>query len=759
MNFFLNLLYKEKILHSLIEENNIIGKYDNYNLVTRDQNLVTIFSIDGVSYSAFTQEERYKFLDLRNTFFKSIDPMISVSVFQKRSKLKIGADSQLKNPHAQEILSVWEQEVEGFQTSYYIAFVTKNKIIGNFLESKKQNMTSSRGQAGNLGFFKNTLDDLATSFQEILNEYGITRLNGDEALSFYASYCNMEETITTAKTGILRDHYISSNLEFKKDYMIHDNGQKKYSRFISIKEYDTNEINSKLTHRLLGESIELMFCEQINNLSKEKALKKLDYKINHAEEIALEELINMRELVKTDRQTLLYYSLSILITSDSLDQLNMKSAKVKSILSEYGLIGTIENINMKPLYFSFFPGRDNLNARKRIQTSENISVLNYFEKDLIGFQKNSFGSGAITVFQTLSESPYYFNFHNSSKDNALGHTLLIADSESGKTTLMSFLMTNLLKYNINILALDKLNGMHNFCKYVGGNYADINESFKLNPFSLSYNEENKNFLILLLTQMAGIKSEEFEETQAIDEAIDEVYQHIEGNKTFSDFLDCLERVNELENRFLKYKNGIFDNEECFLSFDNQLTTLNMDAILKDEKLAALVSFYTFYKLKKISQEKGKGFFCFNDELKDSIDNQETAHAILEYILEARKANGIFTAGVQNLDFFDSLNNKASFLDNMAHFIIFPTKSQTSLNKFKTELGLSDSEITFLKTTNPSDHKVLLKNQKTKEAIFLDISLSRLGKYLNVFDSGSNKVAEMKRLIKNSENWREEYLNV
>ena len=161
----------------------------------------------------------------------------------------------------------------------------------------------------------------------------------------------------------------------------------------------------------------------------------------------------------------------------------------------------------------------------------------------------------------------------------------------------------------------------------------------------------------------------------------------------------------------------------------------------------------------MSEELDKDFFVFWDELKDYLTNTDSAEIILEQKLEVRKTGGVITEAVQNLDFFDILPNKDSYLDNIAHFIIFPTKNPKVLKRLEEELNLSFQEIEFLRNSDPTlTHEILLKNQQTGESIFLNIDLSSLGKYLNVFNSDSSEVKRMKKLKETSLNWKEEFLN-
>ncbi len=756
----LHKLFGGKILYSLNEENNILGKYDENFLITKDENLVSIISINGISYSSLDDDRIEKIFDIRNNFFKGIDPSIAINIFQKRVPLKIESLKKINtNKHVNKIINQWEDDFEIFNTVYYISLCTK-KNFSSALEKQKQKQISTKNINTNFGFLKDKLDENISRLILLLKTFELKQLNSNEVLSFYATYCNMSDTKITAKEGILEDHYISSNVEFKKDYLKHTSSNKKvYSKFVSVKAYDTEKIEANLTREILSLKYNLTICEQIQNISKDKAISKIKDKIRLTKSSYVQdELYELQEKVSSDRETILNYSFSILVSAGTLDQVSNISLEIETILKKYNFVSTVENINLKTLYFSFFPGLEHLNARKRIQTSSAITTLNFFEKDIVGYSKNSFGNVPITTFQTLSGAQYMFNFHNSDKNMALGHTVVIADSESGKTTLISFLMANLLKYNINILGFDKLKGMHNMCHYLNGEYSDLNTEFKLNPFSLFNNENNRNFLMQFFEEMGNIEEKDHEEKIAIIETIERLYEHGEDNISFSDFLTSLPSIDGLQERFLKYKDSLFDNTEDVISFDKQMSILDMETILKDSKTSSLCALYIFHKLKTISEEQGKGFFVFIDEFKDYLSNPKMANRILERLLEARKTNGTMCVAVQNLDFFDFIENKNSFLDSFAHYIIFPTKSQATLVTLEKQLNLTCNELNFLRNTDPSKHQILLKNRKSSESVFLNVSLLKLGKYLDIFDSSSNKVKEVKELMKShGSHWREKYI--
>ncbi|RXK00451.1 hypothetical protein CRU98_04645 [Arcobacter sp. CECT 8986] len=772
MSILPNLLNKlllgfSKPLYSISEDNNILGKFDEYNLVTKDENFVTMFEISGISYNSLNDEKLVELLELRNIFINSVNSLFNISIFQNRDKKEIDNSINLNtnNDYADNLIKLYNNKLSStiYENKFYIAICTSKKNLKNFFDLQKDKITSSDNEKNFYLALNERLNKIATNIINQLNDYQIKRLSSSETLNFYASYCNMKKTKVNAKLGLLQDSYINTNLKFEKDYIIHQDDEKRYSKFLSVKAYDTNEIDSNLTKELLSLNSKILVCENITSISKDAALTKMRKFINTSSDIVREELEVLRELIKTDRENLLYYSLSILITTTDLKELKELTKHIEVLFSKYGIKTVVENkfVNLKTLYFSFFPGRSNLNTRKRLQSSTAISVLNSFEQDIKGRTKNSFGDDFIAYFKTLNNQLFRFNFHVNTRKKGLGHTLVIAPTESGKTTLMSFLMVCLLKFDINILAFDKRHGMYNFCNFFDGSYQELNEEFTLNPFSLPETEENINFLKSFLKKMAEIDSQDSELILAIENAIRATYRHKNNlNVKLEDFINNLEKFEGLEEKFKPFLGGIFDNEKCSLNFEKKITILGMDTILKDKKLAFLVSLYSSHKLQNLSLELDKDFFVFWDELKDYITNKDSAEIILEQKLEVRKTGGVITEAVQNLDFFDILENKDSYLENIGHYIIFPTKSPKVLKRLEEDLDLSRTEIEFLSTSDlKNNHEILLKNRVTGESIFLNIDLSSLGNYLNVFNSDSSEVKRLKKIkTSNPENWREDFLN-
>lgn len=771
-------------IYSMAMESNIMCKYDDNLIITKDFNVCMGIKLKGISYAAVNESEELELAINRNRFFTRLDDSIEMNIIAKKELSLLENDtSTIKNLYAKEIIEKWDKKINVYETSYYLIFSTKTKHIAGFFESIKEKTTTEqedKNQNTALHLKAKRLIELKTNLMSDLSSYKPKLMNADELLNLFASYANMQKTNLKYSHKLITDCYISSNVEFKKDYIIfyQNNNQTKYARFISIKAYETESITSLIATSILRENSQYTLFLSCEAMPKDKAVKKVKEIKAFTQDAFKDELEFYIQELKSERENMIMVSYSVLVEADNLDELDEQSDIIKGLLENQGVIAVKETLNQNPLYFSFFPSRGNLNARKRSLQGRNLAALATFENDILGLPKNAWGNCPVTTFKHLSGSPFLFNFHDSISVGAAGHTLVIGGTGYGKTTLMQFLMMNLFKYDINIFAMDKSQGMFNFTKYMGAEYHDFTDenkenNFKLNPFSLKNSDENNLFLLSWLCKMGNInaseKSDEIELENLVKDAIDKVRRtqnDTENNSkipTLSEFHSTLNFGNnanaQIHERYNKYLNGFFDNEEDALNFKKQLAILNMDTILKDSKLASLSALYLFHKIKNISKNQNKGFFIFIDELKDYLREENMRESILESILEIRKIGGVMTMGVQNVDFFKDIPKSDSFISQMTNFIIFPTSNENSLKSMQEHLGLTNSELDFLRKTPKESRQILFKQVVLNQSAVLNVNFARLGSFLRIFSSEREDVQVMNELInKHPNDFRAKYLS-
>ncbi|MCC3076094.1 AAA family ATPase [Campylobacter jejuni] len=767
------LMLAEPKIFTMAKENNIAFKLDENILVTKDGNLCVGIEIKGISYSGISLEEEISYLQGRTQFFGKISSDIEINLIVKKDRIElVKQNSNSKNVFANQIIEKWENHKDAFQITYFLIISTIDKKISGALESFKNKTTKEKEQSKeekesfSFEAKKIIINETLTEAKRALSIFNPTQITADDILNFYATYSNAQETKFRYTNELITDSYISSNVEFKKDYILFErnDGKQMFSRFISIKAYETDIISSHITTKILRSSSDFIIFMNMQAYEKEKAIKKVKDTGAFAPQIIKDELSGLIEIIKADRENLMLVSFSVYILAENLEDLETKTNELKGILANQNLNIVRETINQKALYFSFFPSRANLNARKRTLKVSNLASIANFEKDVLGFAKNDWGEQPVTIFRHLSGTPYLFNFHWTDQgDKPSGHTMIIGGTGAGKTTLAQFLMCNLYKYDIDIFSMDKLRGMYNFATYTDGEYHDADFSdFKLNPFALPYTSENKSFLQNFIQKMANIEDTQYNAVNEISKTIERLYNNKleEDIFTLSDFIDSLQyEENDIKGRLRPFQNSIFDNKQDALSFNKQLSILNMDSILKNPTLASLTASYIFHRLKNSAKNsKKRGFFCFIDELKDFLMDENMRESILESILEVRKIGGVMCMGFQNLSFFDDIPKGASFLENIANYIIFPTTNAQTLENMRNKLNLTPTELKFLQEAGTNSRQVLLKMNLSNQSAILNIDLSRLGKHLRVFSSSSDNVMLMKELKELYPNdWRNMYL--
>ena len=789
-----SLLLKEPLVYSLAYENNIATKFNEHTLVTKDGNLCAGIKLEGISYANATMNHELELASYRNQFFNRLDSSIEVNIFCKKelNNAKIIDSQPCSNPYANAIIKKWEHGIKIFTISYYLIFSTKTKRITGYFESKKRKMTEEQSQDSNTLSYENKYAKLQNILQLAkadLSEYNPKVLNSDDILNFYATYSNMQHTNLTYSHSLLSDCYITSDVEFKKDYMIFQRNDNKevYARFLSVKAYETENLSSIIPTSILRENTNYYTIIHAEAIPKSEAIKKVKRVRTFAIPLIQNTLDELVQLLQSERENIIKISFSVLVISHiDKEDLDSKSNVIKKLLETQNLNVVKETLNQKPLFFSFYPSRGNLNARMRHQTSAALSTLVTFENDILGNKQNRWGAKPVSLFQHIGGSPFYFNFHDNATSSAVGHTLVIGGTGYGKTTIMQFLMLNLFKYDINIFAMDKMRGMHNFTHFIGGEYHDVEldsnvessnmdshshiKGFQLNPFSLHDTSENNLFLHSWLCEMGNIGENEHDLRNIVKDTLTslrDTQKHYEDNSatnwipSFYDFYETMrlpdDKLKDIKERFNEYKEGLFDNKKDALNFDRQLSVLNMDSILKNPKLSSLSAMYLFHKIKNISKNANKGFFIWIDELRDYLNDESMRDKIIEMIVEIRKINGVITMGIQNLDFLEHVKNSNTFIDNMSNYIIFPTKDEKTLAQLESQLSLSANEINFLRNTSKQDRQILFKQKEMGSAI-LNVNLERLGNYLKIFSSSASDVLKLRELQDTYKHeWREYYL--
>ncbi|PJP47048.1 AAA family ATPase, partial [Campylobacter jejuni subsp. jejuni] len=172
----------------------------------------------------------------------------------------------------------WENHKDAFQITYFLLISTIDKKISGALETFKNKATKEKEQSKeekesfSIEAKKNIINETLNEAKRALSIFNPTQITADDILNFYATYSNAQETKFKYTNELITDSYISSNVEFKKDYILFErnDGKQMFSRFISIKSYETEIISSNITTKILRSSNDFIIFINMHAYEKEK---------------------------------------------------------------------------------------------------------------------------------------------------------------------------------------------------------------------------------------------------------------------------------------------------------------------------------------------------------------------------------------------------------------------------------------------------------------------------------------------------------
>ncbi|GMB93409.1 VirB4 homolog (VirB4) [Helicobacter bizzozeronii] len=770
LDLFLGALPK---VYSLAEENNILGLYDAHFLLTKQEQLVGILQIEGLSATAMLAKDLEGYFEHKKNALEQLQGVV-LRIYTQRQRVQLQQNQQINNPYAQTIINHFESK-DIYENTYYLILETTTNPIKGFFEKKKLKLTTSTQKSHPQESYAHKVSLLTQNIAQIthaLKDFKPTRLSSTQALNFYARFINGVNLPLKPSLGFLEDSYIATNIHFHKDHYIQDhNGALTYKRILGVKAYGSKTITSIALATLLHQEKELEIIFSIEPLGLPESLSFVQEKIRLSwSALVRAELQNYHELIKAKRLCLQKCALNIILSSPNLPTLNQQTQEVLSLLSNEHLIAVVETLGLKPAYFSFFPGRLNLNPRLRHQSTQALACLIVFEKPNRGFKSNSWGPMPLSVFKNLDHSPYLFNFHNQevkyqahSTLKANGHTMIIGATGAGKTTLMGFLMMSALKYsNLNILALDRAYGLFSYTHYFGGIY-NSGDQFSINPLSLPFSQQNQDFLHAFYAAMLNVPlssphQADIQERNAILKALKSLYATLPPQSfNLQDFKEALTHTPKLTLSLESYLNNpLFNALEDSLEFKTPITTINMDAISPNPKDLGLLAYYIFYKIFHLALQRDQGFLLFVDEFKSYAQNEVLNEHINTLITQARKANGVVVLALQDINQLHTIKNAQSFVKNMGTLLFYPQKNMDS-TALSRDFGiqLSSMEKHFLENTPVHAHQILVKNMGDGSSNIIDISLNSLGPYLPIFSSNPSHAQHLQTLMQDHpHNWRE-----
>jgi type IV secretion system protein VirB4 len=364
---------------------------------------------------------------------------------------------------------------------------------------------------------------------------------------------------------------------------------------------------------------------------------------------------------------------------------------------------------------------------------------------------------AVTVFETTSATPFFFNFH----EGDLGNFTIIGPSGSGKTVVLNFLAAQAQKFSPRTILFDKDRGSEIFLRALGGRYERITrgQPTGFNPLKLPDTPVNRAFLKDWLGLLLDANGPE--EESDIGKAIDEIYAHGPELRRLRFLRDLLgggrrPQPGDLASRldawiFEGERAWLFDNREDELDFDNRVLGFDMTELLEDRRLRTPVLLYLFHRIE--DRLDGNPTMILIDEAWKALDDPMFAARIRNWMKTLRKRNAMIGFATQSAA--DALDSSiASAIVEQTATAIFMPNTKAREEHYCKGFGLSGQEFEFIRSL-PAHSRCFLVRQANRSVVArLDLNgMPDLLTVLSGRESSVRKLDELRASVgDNPANW-------
>jgi type IV secretion system protein VirB4 len=204
------------------------------------------------------------------------------------------------------------------------------------------------------------------------------------------------------------------------------------------------------------------------------------------------ELAQAKDDVAAGRAVFGEHHLTVMLKAATLAELDQDLGEAQALLAEAGFAAVREDLGLEAAFWAQFPGNFSYIARRALISSANFAGFASGHNFPVGQASGNHWGSAVTLFETTSAGPYFFNFHRGD----LGNFTVIGPSGSGKTVVLGFLLAQARRFDPRIVFFDKDRGAEIFLRAIGGVYDNLRpgEPTRMNPLALPDTAANRLFL-------------------------------------------------------------------------------------------------------------------------------------------------------------------------------------------------------------------------------------------------------------------------
>ena len=750
---------------------------DDHIVRTRDGLLLTCLKLEGYAFETADMAEVNARLLARNDLVRSLaNSRFALVSHLIRREVQPKITSSFDNALCREIDERYDAALSRrrmFVNDVYLTLVRRplQGQAGTFegLLGRLFGRTQADGEAVAAQTALTELRDAATAVRESLASYGARQLGvatrdgvwHSEPLEFLVQLVNggLPRPMLLPRMA-LADALATKRLFFGRNAVeIRGAGEAdtRFAAMVSVREYPAQSGPGSFDN-LLRVPHEIVVTQSFAIVDRPEAARQIDRvsrQVDMSDEkgsIVADHLDEARDELLASEAIYGEHHMSVMCLGRSLDEVGAAVTAVGAALTDRSAIWLREDLNSEPVFWAQLPGNFAYIARKAVISSKNLAGFLSLHNYPSGREAGNHWGPAISVFETTSQTAYFYNHHV----RDLGNFTVVGPSGSGKTVFLSFIsaQSQRVEPRPKLLFVDKDRGAEIFIRAIGGRYEVLRpgEPTGFNPLALPDTAASRAFLFQLfgfmLRPVDGTSLGATEE-QVIRNAIQAALAGGPDGRTLQAFSTLLrgrlragegDLLGRLESWMRADQRGWLFNNEVDRFALGHVFGFDMTRVLDDPIIRTAALMYIFHRAEELLT--GEPAMIFLDEGWRLLDDPVFASFIKDKLKTIRKQNGIVGFGTQSAADIVRSSSAATLIEQTATNVFFPNPKADD-ESYRTAFRLSDRELAWIRTTVPESRSFLIKHGR--DSVVARLNLSGMPDLIKVLSGRSETVAELDAL--------------
>ena len=722
---------------------------------------VRVFKIDGVDLTAAREEVIMSMFEARKSWIDNISStQVNCRIYTIRERAELAENkSNFGNPWLEKVDGKWKESLTRvYKNDHYIILsVPDRKDAIKDLNTASQSTIANLNDYGIRVMYEDENSPAEQSpiypFVRVLNPISKPKPKARKAVGFQLKELMTSEGIHfTGEEGIIK--FFSGT-------------KTKYVLTIGIRS-SGDYMDEAMVSSLMSIDCEMTMLHSLVPLytPKARAILMQQQKMATATSFSsgvvsqYSEALSAIEDSDADHQSLVQYSMNFLVKGDSLEEIEFAESEIQRICRLFSVTPVRENWIAQATFFNQFPGYDTC-GRTYFYLSRIVALAVSFEQISTGLPRSDWGEGAITVFRTMTGSPYRFQFHITAGEAAVAHCCIVGPTGQGKTTLLTFLAGQAMRHeDLKVYFFDRHRGAEIFTRTVRGAYVGFSgerKNVSLNPIDTRDTRSNRDFLRNWLRSitMATDALSEREASRAVTTAFE--YLRPEERKLKNLYKSCFSPTGSMRRELYRWINpeqygNIFNADHDSLDLSgNRFVAFDFTEIFDDDVLAAASISYIMHRIQSESTETGSPALIMIDETAPMLKHEMFRDNFIKGLQEGRKKRQAYLCAFQQPNIVDTLGVGDAVRGQCKTMIFFRNTQATPESYEKWNLTASEYDFIEGRTYRDCPYAILLKRPDADdgrgESVILDVNLGGLGPYLKLYNSSIKNVLLVESLIR------------